>query len=355
MREPSYRASVSKTFVVVSHVVCMLVAFLVGKTTRAVFLEKPRRDLLERLDWYQQSVESNHHHHHNHHHNRDLLPPPIARGRVPRTVYTSKNFDTARTATSSSLLIRQQPEHQEDDDQTCLDSSPPATEEEEEEEMFENDDNNDNAEQHLPAGQHLLVDLKGVDSSFLNSEQRLAYAMIEVVNEASLTLLSYHCHKMVPLGVSCVGVLLESHISFHTWPTEQVITLDLFTCGSNPLVPVLPSIERLFGVPPQGTHHPHHHHHSVHKRPTMIWSHKLRGFRPKDRGNALQQFDLGHGFLGLMVLEYKKEVRVFFSLCVCVCRVCPTRVCVLLVGCFGRDGVSTNRHLRCHGFPGQIV
>ena len=31
-----------------------------------------------------------------------------------------------------------------------------------------------------------------------------------------LTLLSYHCHSLLPAGVSCVGVLLESHISFHT-------------------------------------------------------------------------------------------------------------------------------------------
>lgn len=77
-------------------------------------------------------------------------------------------------------------------------------------------------------------------------------------------MLSYHCHALLPAGVSCVGVLLESHISFHTWPDEGVITLDLFTCGSKPLLPVISTIERLFGVG---------------ENSKANWSHELRGFR----------------------------------------------------------------------------
>lgn len=69
------------------------------------------------------------------------------------------------------------------------------------------------ADLHLPSGQHLLVDLKGVDSEFLNSEQQLAEAMLDLVTESRLTLLSYHCHSLVPTGVACIGVLLESHVS----------------------------------------------------------------------------------------------------------------------------------------------
>jgi len=98
------------------------------------------------------------------------------------------------------------------------------------------------------------------------------------VKGAGLTLLSYHCHSLLPAGVSCVGVLLESHISFHTWPDEGVITLDLFTCGSNPLLPVVPELERLFGVPrakPNSTEM---------EKVYTLWSHELRGFRDsKDR------------------------------------------------------------------------
>lgn len=136
--------------------------------------------------------------------------------------------------------------------------------------------NDDSDGLHLPAGQHLLVDIKDVDSEFLNSEERLASAMIELTNESKLTLLSYHCHSLVPIGVSCAGVLLESHVAFHTWPLEGVITLDLFTCGGGKLVPLMPLIQRLFSVkqiPSEGENE------EDIPEPTMLWAHKLRGFR----------------------------------------------------------------------------
>jgi len=116
-----------------------------------------------------------------------------------------------------------------------------------------------------------LVDIKGIEADFLDSEVRLAKAMVDTVSNAGLTMLSYHCHKLIPKGVSCVGVLLESHISFHTWPDEGVITLDLFTCGNNPLVPVVKTIQDLFGIPREGD------------KIEMQWSHELRGFRNKDK------------------------------------------------------------------------
>jgi|EP00979_Chaetoceros_neogracilis_P011123 hypothetical protein len=82
--------------------------------------------------------------------------------------------------------------------------------------MAEKDGADPDEDEHLPAGQHLLVDLMNVEADFLNSEERLADAMVESVKMGGLTLLSYHCHSLLPAGVSCVGVLLESHISFHT-------------------------------------------------------------------------------------------------------------------------------------------
>jgi hypothetical protein len=38
-------------------------------------------------------------------------------------------------------------------------------------------------EQHNPSGQHLLVDIKGVDGEFLNSEERLSKALVDTVKE----------------------------------------------------------------------------------------------------------------------------------------------------------------------------
>ena len=160
------------------------------------------------------------------------------------------------------------------------------------------DDHNDDSDglQHLPAGQHLLVDMKGVDSGFLNSEERLATAMIEVIDESRLTLLSCHCRSLVPIGVSCAGVLLGSRVALHTWPSEGVISMDVFARGGGPLIPMLPSLGRFFGVPGGGAGG------DGGPRPTMLWSHKLRGFRGGFAPGHVRSADPLGGSLGRRVL-----------------------------------------------------
>jgi len=188
------------------------------------------------------------------------------------------------------------------------------TEKEVDSEMLNTESSTSSEEEHLPAGQHLLVDIRKVDSAFLNSEERLAAAMVDTVKHAKLTLLSYHCHSLVPTGVSCVGVLLESHISFHTWPDEGVITLDLFTCGSNPLIPVVPVIEKLFGIPRQPNGNNATCGESECPAPEEVesfWSHELRGFRHYEDRKAHYldlQSDLALWVTSPLDLAYKKEI-----------------------------------------------
>ncbi|KAL7538215.1 hypothetical protein ACHAWF_006023 [Thalassiosira exigua] len=263
-----------------------------------------------------------------------LPSPAIIPGKeVPYTTYTSKNFRCEGSSTSHTLHIDRrgaatQGASEANDDAQCegvcslgedVDNDGNASNYdsllEVEEQIHANDTNdyshnNDSDGLHLPAGQHLLVDVKDVDSAFLDSELRLATAMVELINDSKLTLLSYHCHSLVPIGVSCVGVLLESHVAFHTWPKEGVIAMDLFTCGGNPLIPVLSSISKLFGIkrsPTDGEDE------EDVPEPSVVWSHKLRGFREGfapgyDRGrNPLDQ-DLGRYVLGSMDFDMKDQV-----------------------------------------------
>ena len=160
-------------------------------------------------------------------------------------------------------------------------------------------------DQSNPSGQHLLVDIKNVEAAFLNSEERLAVAMQDSVKAAGLTMLSYHCHSLHPAGVSCVGVLLESHISFHTWPDEGVITLDLFTTSEKPLLPALPKIEELFGVPRVNPET------GEKETPVTLWSHELRGFRTEDARKAHYldgESDLANWVTSPLEVVYKKQL-----------------------------------------------
>uniref|UniRef100_A0A7S2HCC7 PABS domain-containing protein n=1 Tax=Helicotheca tamesis TaxID=374047 RepID=A0A7S2HCC7_9STRA len=308
-----YIVTVSTRFVILTMASCFLLAFTVGRATRMLLMEGPRGALL----WphLESSMRNRPDYHLGNRHKGLPMPQMMDDKEVPHTVYTSKNFDTAASVTSSSILIEKNrvpttssvssSEPQQgtcaSEEGSCSRGKDPSTIPNEPAES-----ENDDEEEHLPAGQHLLVDIKDVDGSFLNSEERLAQAMVDVVNDSKLTLLSYHCHTLVPVGVSCVGVLLESHVSFHTWPNDGVITLDLFTCGSGPLLPVLPVIERLFAVPRkplvEGEEVP---------KPGVIWSHKLRGFRAEvEHGHmdALASPDLGVEVLGSSAFDLKKEL-----------------------------------------------
>jgi S-adenosylmethionine decarboxylase proenzyme len=308
-----YIVRVSRTFIYVSLITSILLAFTIGRAARIILIEGPRRALLAPPDTSAMFVRPEH--------SRPSLPNPqlIGGKEVPRTLYTAKNFDTAMGASTASVYLERSLENtshsskdsngQSDENSYCKadQNDQKQCSRSSKSNAFDiNPLDSDAAAQsskealHVPAGQHLLVDIKNVDGTFLNSELRLSQAMINVVNESKLTLLSYHCHKLIPMGVSCVGVLLESHISFHTWPEEGVITLDLFTCGSGELVPVLPIIEKLFAIPIEDG--------DTADPPQIVWSHKLRGFNPEP---SVLGDDLGQFVLERTQMDLKVEVSWF--------------------------------------------
>jgi len=239
-----------------------------------------------------------------------VLPHPImAKGKkVPKTLYTSKHFDTGKSVSTDSLLARERQELESENKKwvKCLDNDGEDTAEcHHEAKPADSSSSEDEGEeeQHMPAGQHLLADIENVDGAFLNSKQRLAQAMMDLIDLSGLTLLSYHCHEMDPMGVSCAGVLLESHVSFHTWPVEGVITLDLFTCGDASLIPYIPVVEKLFKIPRVPSYEG-----EVVEPPHMLWSYKRRGFRDEKDYDA-SSGDIYNSFLGIMEFENKVLVR----------------------------------------------
>eukprot|EP00934_Nitzschia_sp_Nitz4_P004298 Nitzschia sp. Nitz4//scaffold42_size132992//58165//61027//NITZ4_003394-RA/size132992-augustus-gene-0.112-mRNA-1//-1//CDS//3329551703//4288//frame0 len=285
--ESPHLVRVSSRFLVLSLLSCVLVAYAVGRTARIVLVINPQIQLLQS----QHALETN---------RSGEVPvlklpnPKLQAGKiVPQTTYTSKTFDTARSASLSSRWVVT-----EEGKQQCVDSSeescpaqPPVPP------LPTSTSSDDDEEEHLPQGQHLLVDIENVNSAFLNSEEQLAKAMLDLVNECGLTLLSYHCHGLTPMGVSCAGVLLESHVSFHTWPVEGVITLDLFTCGDESLLPLIPLIERLFSIPMAGEADP----------PQMVWAHKYRGFSDPKHDEVTELTDFYNFPMGRMT-DYKLQI-----------------------------------------------
>lgn len=308
-------------------------AFLVGQMSRVYILDQVMKQLyLPSRDAVANTIVGRSAEFDAANPNRGLPPPKVREDKeVPATVYTSKITDTSASSSAKTMILEKRQtttssvrkptssnwqecildENYEALGKECQVSTATSSkyneEEDDDDDDKEQESSNTNEEPlpHMPAGQHLLVDIKDVNHDFLNSEQRLSQAMVDVVWESDLTLLSYHCHALFPHGVSCVGVLLESHISFHTWPEAGVITLDLFTCGSGLLIPILPLIERLFAVPQE----PETEEDTV-EPPTMIWVHKLRGFRHEDDPleRHLGSSNIAYEILGVMDMDMKKQV-----------------------------------------------
>ena len=74
--------------------------------------------------------------------------------------------------------------------------------------------------------------------------------MIELVRRTGMIMLSCHCHRLFPVGVSCIGILLKGHVSFHSWPIAGVIVLGILSTNeATELISQLEGIEELFAIP----------------------------------------------------------------------------------------------------------
>ncbi|WP_028453636.1 adenosylmethionine decarboxylase [Chitinilyticum aquatile] len=83
-----------------------------------------------------------------------------------------------------------------------------------------------------PLGRHLLADFYGCDAALLANPERIASLLLAAAGAGRATVLQQHFHHFGPQqGVTGVLLLMESHISIHTWPEHGYAALDLFMCG----------------------------------------------------------------------------------------------------------------------------
>ncbi len=264
MRNKVKKLHASKRIAYAAIIVGSLVAFLIGLHANILYTE------CILVHQRKQNAKS-----------RPPYPCPVLKSgkEFPRSKYTCMLFNNSITKLYSKYLKLKKEEQGEsmDAEEVCTSVDGPgykkcsidSTQDETSSTTLEPGNVNN---EHPASGQHLMVDIKNVDSDFLASSERLAEALLEIINETNLTLLSYHCHDNKPSRVSCVGILLQSHISVHSWPKFGIVALDLYTCGPGDLVPMIPEIERIFAIatPPKSNG-------DLNERPCMVWTHKLRG------------------------------------------------------------------------------
>jgi S-adenosylmethionine decarboxylase len=90
----------------------------------------------------------------------------------------------------------------------------------------------------LTPGLHLIGDLYECagDASFMLDAHALRNHCLQLVRECGLTAAGDYFHQFGESGVDAAGVtgmvvLMESHMSVHTWPEKGYVTVDVYVCN----------------------------------------------------------------------------------------------------------------------------
>jgi len=78
-------------------------------------------------------------------------------------------------------------------------------------------------------GEHVTIDFLGVKKDYTpDFYNKVIY---KIAKKARIEVLNISEKVFKPQGYTCVALLAESHMSFHTFPERGVISFDFFTCG----------------------------------------------------------------------------------------------------------------------------
>lgn len=83
----------------------------------------------------------------------------------------------------------------------------------------------------MAVGIHIIADFYGVDKDRITYVEQMKPIFEETIRYAGLTKISSDYYQFRPKGCSGVVLIAESHLSFHTWPEHELITIDIYTCG----------------------------------------------------------------------------------------------------------------------------
>ncbi len=81
-------------------------------------------------------------------------------------------------------------------------------------------------------GTHYLIDLYGCQEKQIDDSEELKNILVSSVKNTEAVVLSEYFYHFSPRGVTGFLLLSASHIAIHTWPEENHLTLDVFTCVS---------------------------------------------------------------------------------------------------------------------------
>ena len=94
------------------------------------------------------------------------------------------------------------------------------------------------------AGKHLLIDLHECKYNAMANE--IEDSMVKACIATGATVLFSYSHPFDGAGSSGVVILAESHGTWHQWPENNFVAIDIFVCGTCDPKLAIPTISDLF-------------------------------------------------------------------------------------------------------------
>lgn len=82
-------------------------------------------------------------------------------------------------------------------------------------------------------GRHVIAEYYGCRPELLDDLAGLAEQMVTAARRAGATPVKQEFHHFAPHGISGVVIIMESHLTIHTWPEHRYAAVDFFTCGEH--------------------------------------------------------------------------------------------------------------------------
>jgi len=98
----------------------------------------------------------------------------------------------------------------------------------------------------VKVGEHIALDIIGTKKVYSPSFfEKIVY---KIAKKAKVEILEISKHKFEPQGFTLIALLAESHMSFHTFPENNIISFDFFTCGKVSPVVALDIIKKKLNI-----------------------------------------------------------------------------------------------------------
>jgi S-adenosylmethionine decarboxylase len=83
----------------------------------------------------------------------------------------------------------------------------------------------------MTLGKHILIEFYDCDVRLINDAKYLEEELILAAKAAKAEIINSNFHEFSPQGVTGVLLIMESHISIHTWPEHAYAAVDFFSCN----------------------------------------------------------------------------------------------------------------------------